>query len=246
MTHHLAAALAALLACSSGTSPGAPSTPAGADRQDTTGDTTTMTTQKPPAAPDAAGDLAGLSRKLLELGFRDLFLRMDEDQIDALWTASAADLARLVRATGEDPQARFLAAEILFRKHPGFPGADLRPVLAPIYAEAVAQTGRTTGPWQLRGNQWGFLYQGDDVGPLGRHLLALGADAAAALRPLLDNRDHVLYEGSQEATLGNSLMYRVNDVAAYYLGRLVSRPVAFHRDLKDRDAEIQRLARSLP
>lgn len=245
MTHCLTLlALTALLACSSGA---APIAPPGPDRQDATGDVTNMTKPKTPAAPDAGtGDLAGLARKLLDLGFRELFLRMDEDQVDALWRTSAAQLAQLVRDTGQDPQARFLAAEILFRKQPGFPGPDLRPVLAPLYAEAMAQTGQPTGPWRLRVNQWGFLYHNDDVGPVGRHLLALGRDAVPALRPLLDDRDRVRYEGSQEATLGNSLQYRVNDLAAYYIGRLISHPVAFHRDFTARDAEIQRLIQTLP
>lgn len=206
-----------------------------------------MTKPTPPTAPDAGGgDLAAVSRKLRSLGFRELFLRMDEDQVDALWRDAPAELAALVRDPGQDLQARFLAAEILFRKQPGFPPADLRAVLAPVYAEALAQTGRQTGAWRLRANQWGLLYQGDDVGPVGRHLLVLGRDAVPALRALLDHREHVLYEGSQEATLGNSLLYRINDIAAYYLGRLVSRPVVFHRALPDRDAEIQRLVEALP
>ena len=48
-----------------------------------------------------------------------------------------------------------------------------------------------------------------------------------------------------EATLGGELAYRVKDAAGYYIGRLTGRPVAFHDDVVERDAEIARLRAAL-
>lgn len=243
----LAAALGALPACTNGAGPTAqPQPQPGPERPPTTGDTD-MTRAKKPAAPASpAAAPTGVSRKLLEAGYRELFLRMDHKAVDELWASAAAELDALVRDPGQDHEARFLAAEILFLKAPGFPPPDLRPVLAPLYAEALAQTGRQTGRWRLMANQWGLTYAGDDVGALGPHLLALGDDAIAALRPLLDNAEPVLYEGSRDATTGNARGYRIKDLAAYYLGRLTGTAVAYHPTPAERDREIARLAQRLP
>ena len=202
-----------------------------------------------PAGTGSSAHTAGtddLARKLVARGYRELFLRMDRSEAKALWSSSRPELEALIRDPAADHQARFLAAEISFVEQPGFPPPDLRAVLAPLYAEAMAQTSRTSGTWQLMANQWGLLYQGDSVGELGTHLLALGSDAVAALRPLLGNAEHVLYEGSRNATTGNARMYRVKDIAAYYLGRLANHPVTFHDDLAARDREIDRLAKAVP
>lgn len=204
------------------------------------------TANPPPAAPGPQADRAALRRELLSLGYRDLFLRLDHGAADRLWTDSAAALEALVRDPDEDAQARFLAAELLFLRRPDFPPVDLRPLLAPVYAEALAQSATPVGPWRLVANQWGLLWAGDDTGTVGRHLLALGADAIAPLRPLLDDGRRVLYEGSREATSGNARAYRIKDVAAYYLGRLVGKPVRFHQDHAARDREIAALSESLP
>lgn len=231
------AALAlALLACTSGNS-----TPQRTHDRPEVRDPNDMTKPTPPS--DAVSKLA---QKLVDLGYPALFQRMDHDEADALWRSAPAELEALVRGAAQPHEARFLASEILFLEKPGYPPPDLKPVLAPLYAEALGHAGRKTGRWHLMGNPWGLTYVNDDVGTLGAHLLALGSDAIAALRPLLDNAEPVAYEGSEDATVGNEQMYRVKDLAAYYLGRLTGKPVAFHADFKARDREIDRLARSLP
>lgn len=212
-------------------------------------DATTLDTNMPkPPPPTPAGgnsDLTSLARRLIELGYRALFVAPDRSQLDALWSGAAGELDALARDPGQDHQARFLAAELLFSKQPGFPPADLRPVLAPLYAEALGQTGNLTGRWQLQGNQWGLLHDAGP-GPVGTHLLALGADAVAALRPLLDKDERVLYEGSRDATTGNMRRYRIKDIAAYYISRITGRPLAFHADPIERDRAINELKAGLP
>jgi hypothetical protein len=180
---------------------------------------------------------AAVAKKLVALGYRELFLR-DDAEVDALWRSSADELAALAGDAGQDAQARFLAAEILFARAAGFPPVEMRATLAPVYAAALAGTAGASETWRLRGNQWGLMYRGDSVGSVGKHLLALGADAVAALRPLLGDRGALLYDGSQEATLGNSLEYRIKDAAAYFIGRISGVPVVFHRAAAERDAEI--------
>ncbi|HVV86587.1 MAG TPA: hypothetical protein VHE35_26195 [Kofleriaceae bacterium] len=207
-------------------------------------------TAPPPPDASAAGaaaapDVAAVRKRLLALGYRELFLRADTAEVDTL-AADAPALEALVRAPDENAQARFLAAEILFLRAPGFPPAELKAPLAALYAQALAQTSRETGTWKLMANQWGMLYDGNDAGLVGGHLLALGAEAVPALRGLLDDREHVLYEGSRNATTGNDRMYRIKDVAAWYLGRLTGKPVPYHVDLAARDREIAKLVKALP
>ncbi len=219
------------------------------DRHDT-GGATDMTTPPPPAAPDAgvtvaAADLPALAKRLEQLGYLELFQRMDTHELDAVWTTSGAALDPLVRAADQPGLARFLAAEILYARAPGYPPADARAALAEVYAAAMTQSGRT-GTWRLAGNLWGLAYVDDDVGTAGAHLLALGRDAIPALRGLLTGTDVIVYEGSEEATIGNDQAYRVKDLAAYYLGRIVGAPVTFQRDPRARDREIAKLERSLP
>ncbi len=62
---------------------------------------------------------------------------------------------------------------------------------------------------------------------------------------LLIASDTIFYEGSQEATTGGSLKYRVKDAAAFYLGKIAGIPVKFYEQNADRDAEIERLKEAL-
>jgi len=64
-------------------------------------------------------------------------------------------------------------------------------------------------------NSWALLWEVRDEGPLGIRLLMVGDDAIPALRPLLaDERESMRYLGSEEATVGNELHYRIKDYAA--------------------------------
>ena len=179
-------------------------------------------------------DYAG---RLRSLGYSRLFLSLSDVEVDALWREphAAEALAALVADTGADPEARFLAAEILSRKQPGYPSPSESALLAPVYADALRHA-------ELA-NIWGM--PGELDGPAGQHLVALGAGAAVALAPLLNDARPVIYGGSEEATIGNSYQYRVKDFAAFFIHRIGGSPYSLRKPPRERDAEIERLRTSL-
>ena len=189
-----------------------------------------------------------VAAELTRAGYTGLFLSGDRSTAGAVWRdgADREALERIARGRAYGDLAAVLAAEVLAAN-----GAALPPEqAAPVYARALGLMGDESGPPPLTGNEWGFMYHGRDhggdaYGPLGARLLAAGSGAVAELEPLLDDEHRILYVGSQDATLGNRLGYRVKDAAAFYIGELVGRPVPFHDDPADRDAEIERLRATL-
>jgi len=90
------------------------------------------------------------------------------------------------------------------------------------------------------------LYEHEDEGTVGITFLALGKTAIPALSKLLDDeRTHLRYEGSEDAVVGNGYGYRIKDFAAYYIGRILGKPLKYHRDLTDRNAQIDKLRKEL-
>ncbi len=177
--------------------------------------------------------------ELLELGYPELFLRLDQTALDRVWRDGAGrDALRDIVAGPHVPvAARFLAAEILFAREPGFP-ADADPAeLAGIYAAALV----ANVTWMA--NPWGM--PGELDGPVAQHALALGAAAVPAFTALLDDDTELSYGGSQEATLGNSYRYRVKDVAASLVARIRGLPHPTRVEPAARDADIDRLRRHL-
>jgi hypothetical protein len=120
----------------------------------------------------------------------------------------------------------------------------------PVYARALALSGIGGEGPLLDANVWGFMYYadergGDAYGPLGAHLVAAGDSAIPELVDLLGDTRRIFYEGSQEATLGAALGYRVNDAAAFYIGKIAGVSVPFHDEPAERDAEFARLRATL-
>jgi len=197
-------------------------------------------------------EAATLAQQLTDAGYTGLFLAGDRSAAGSLWCdgANRAALLEIVESDGYGDLARLLASEILYRDDPEYPPDGLQATLGPLYARALGITADTSGPLQLSGNEWGFLYRGEELGlgddgELGTHLLETDGAAVPALVEQLDDARRIYYVGSQEATLGNSLEYRVKDAAAYFLGKLTGAPVAFHDDPAARDAEIDRLRAAL-
>ena len=191
--------------------------------------------------------LQALADQLIEFGYDGLFLSIDESDLDSIWSKPGGPdrLKELVRTSVLPWQARFLAAEICFARQPDFPPQEALPVLAEIYTTALAQTGVLTGDFYFPANRWGFLYEFDDPGEVGQHLVSLGEAAVPGLVSLLDNNDAVLYEGSREAVVGNEYQFRVKDIAAFYLGKIRHIPVKYYREPKKRNVEIKRLQQLL-
>lgn len=193
-----------------------------------------------------------VAAELSEAGYIGLFLSGDHSRADAVWRDGERRpaLEQIAWSGRHGDLAALLASEVLYRKAPGYPPEERLGELAPVYARALAITGDDTGPLQLTGNEWGFMYHadergGDAHGELGGHLLRTGTPAVPHLAALLDDPKRIFYVGSQDATLGNRLGYRVKDAAAYYLGKLTGTAVRYHDDPGARDAEIDRLRSEL-
>jgi hypothetical protein len=178
-----------------------------------------------------------IANRLTGLGYNGLFLTLDNAQLDALWATQGAPeaLTQLASDPGADSAARFLAAEVLFRKQRSYPPKAAHTDLAAVYAEALRQA--------RLANIWGMPGQLD--GPAGQHLVALGEPAAAALIPLLDDSRRVIYGGSEEATEGNSYAYRVKDFAAFFISQIRKLRYSVDKTPAQRDAAIERLRGAL-
>ena len=174
-----------------------------------------------------------LARRLEALSYHDLFLGPDDKTLGSLWAAPGdrGALAALVADANGPGHARFLASEILFRKDPTFAPGPAAGSLATAYAAELREA-EVANPWGL---------PGELDGPPGQHLVALGEPAVAALVPLLDDTRPVMYEGSKEATVGNSFDYRVKDLAAFYLSRIRGIPYEVRQSPGGRDPLIARL-----
>jgi hypothetical protein len=181
-----------------------------------------------------------LAERLLSLGYTELFQRLDDRALTALWgEVGAPDALEKIALDGdEDAWVRFLAAEVVLSKRPdGFDDGERR-AIGSLYATALRR--QFTGS----ANEWSF--PGQLLGRAGEHLLSLGDDAVPALTALLDDNTPVIYEGSEEATVGASYGYRVKDLAAEFIARITGLPFPISTDPAARDAAIAELRRRLP
>ncbi len=192
-----------------------------------------------------------LAAQLIEIGYRRLFQNGGRTLIDSIWQGGKSNdaLEQIVLHTGNEDYVRLLASEVLYFKNHDYPLSDWNDTLAHIYSQALAISGQNEGAL-IPGNQWGFMYHTDklginDFGNLGKHLMNTGKYAIPSLAKLLDDNNFLVYEGSRDATTGNSLKYRVKDAAAYYIGKIAGVFVKFYESNVDRDAEIERLKEKL-
>ncbi|HYB42968.1 MAG TPA: hypothetical protein VEL75_14420 [Candidatus Methylomirabilis sp.] len=177
-----------------------------------------------------------LARTLLSFGHVGLFMGLDATALDRMWSEPGAPerLRELILDDAADPEARFLAAEVLFARASGFPPGDLKPALASIYTRAMGST-EVANPWGLPG----------EIDGAGQHLLQLGDAVVAPLMHMLQDERPRVYAGSKDATVGNSFGYRVKDLAAFYLSRLLNLPYLVHQRPSERDLEIDALRAAL-
>lgn len=181
--------------------------------------------------------MSDLAQRLESLGYMTLFLSLDDAQLNALWAEPGAEamLTALVVDTSATSHARFLAAEVLFRKQAGYPPDAARAGLAPVYASALREADL--------GNIWGM--PGELDGVAGQHLVTIGEPMVAALTPLLDDTREVPYGGSEEVFVAKQYRYRVKDFAAFFIGKIRDLPYTVHTSPHERDAEIERLRAAL-
>jgi hypothetical protein len=184
-------------------------------------------------------DYQDLAEKLATDYYGNFFNYLHQDAIiDEIWSQpnSKARLEGLIADVNVPMKARFLASQVLFKKHFTFVNNVGVETVAEILVHAFLNN--YTG----MANSWGFLYEENDAGLVGIHLILMGDETVPILAKLLDNDSpSMLYVGSQEATLGNSYQYRVKDFAAYYISKIKNIPIQYHREFDKRDAEIEKL-----
>lgn len=181
------------------------------------------------------GNTSALANKLMKLGYIELFHGLDETALDSIWNEPGAPevLATLAVDPGAPTLARFLAAEILFRKQQSYPPEEQKKQLVSVYTTALAQNFTdVANTWGLPGVLNGFAEE---------HFEALGAAAIPELVKLMNDDKRVYYAGSQEATLGNSYRLRVKDLAAFYISKIRKIPFELDEDPNKRDQEIEKL-----
>lgn len=186
---------------------------------------------------------ASFAQKLTEREFGEFFIYpMHDETIDEIWSDPSRH--QLLDNVLDDPassdEAKFLACEVFFKKDILFMQRHSPEKVAEIYAKALSND--FTG----MANSWGLLYEHQDEGTVGIAFLTIGARAIPALSKLLDDdRTHLTYEGSIEATVGNGYGYRIKDFAAYYIGRILGTPLKYYPSLADRDEQINALKKQL-
>lgn len=198
-------------------------------------------------------DANKIAKSLQEAGYAGLFLSGNRSIFYSIWQngKNRKQIEWIVQTEEFSMLTRFLASEVLFEKVRDFPQPRWQETLARIYTEALANSGgEDGGSFHLFGNPWGFMFFSEEegvsgVGAVGQHLIATNRKAIPYLRKILSCSDLLYYEGSQDATLGNSLGYRVNDAAAYYIGKIAGIKIRFYEKISERDEEIERLKEEL-
>ena len=179
-------------------------------------------------------------KKLVEDQYGYFFNYMIHDQIIVdIWSEAGgvAPLKAIVINEEAPTKARLLACEVLMQNDFTFLRDEDVKIdrVAAIYTDALVNN--TTD----MANSWGLLYKHRDEGPIGIMLVMLGEEAIPELVKLLDNETIHLYDGSKEATIGNSYRFRVKDFAAYYICRIKNIEAVYHETHAARDTEIEKL-----
>jgi len=182
-----------------------------------------------------------LQQQLNSETYGSLFLSSNQ-KVDSLWNQyQEALFVNLIKCETCSFKSRFLASEIIFHKKTFLPEKEMLPVLGKIYANTLKRSGISNNQDLLVANGWGFLYEEDDVGFIGKRIILIGEPIIPYLYDLLDNTDEVFYQGSEDATIGNSYQYRIKDIAAFYIAKIKNIPITYYKDFEDRDKEIERL-----
>ena len=194
-----------------------------------------------------SSDLVEITDKLVEEHYGYLFNYAIRERVaEKVWEDAGYDkLLRIAKSEQAPMKARFLACEILHIKDFTSLANIPEHTLARIYAQALANN--YTG----MANSWGLLYkykgqyEHRNIGLTAGMFLELWDKALPSLIELLDDVTVYLYDGSEEATVGNAYKFRVKDFAAYYIGKITRTPVAYHERHEDRDKEIEKLKKVL-
>lgn len=197
--------------------------------------------------PETTMTLPPLEQKIIDIGYQTLFLSGSEVLKKDIWQSgdNQEELEQIAYSKESTLRGRFLAAEVLRHFKVEFK-PEYTDLLSEAYVNALKETSLHDDDWWgLSANAWGFLYEHDHIGYVGKQLLLFGEPALPYLTELLDEERLVLYEGSQEATIGNAYRYRIKDFAAFYISKITHLPIQFYQDTEERDREIERFEKSL-
>jgi hypothetical protein len=181
-----------------------------------------------------------ITQKLMTDHYGEFFNYAIQDEIiSTVWAEAGgvAPLKAIVINEDAPTKARLLACQVLMQYEFTFLGDEDVKIdrVAAMYTDALVNN--TTG----MANSWGLLYEHNDEGPIGILLVMLGEEAISELIKLLDNETIHMYDGSEEATVGNDYQFRVKDFAAYYICEIRNIEAVYHETHADRDKEIEKL-----
>lgn len=178
-----------------------------------------------------------IAKKIKEHGYINIFWQVDDMLLNELWAngSNRNELQKIWQSKAMDLEIRLTAAEILFKKDSLFAGANqkIKISLTRLYTDALNNNGT------INGNIWGLP---GFIGPAGENLFKTDKnESVRLLKLLLKNKQELNYIGSKDATYGNEYRYRVKDVAAFYLSKLLGVNYKISKDLGNREIEIQHL-----
>lgn len=183
------------------------------------------------------------AQKLVDRKFGDFFIYpMHDETLDSIWQDQANHklLEDIIEDDSISDEAKFLACVVLDKMDVSYGMRHSPEKVVDIYAKALVNN--FTG----MANSWGLLYDHRDDGTMGVKFISMGKYSVPVLTRLLDNEQtNLTYQGSIEATIGNGYKYRIKDFAAYYLGRMMGKPLKYYPDLSDRDKQIEKLKEDL-
>ncbi len=185
--------------------------------------------------------------ELANSDYPSLFQQGRHNKANSIWNGGKNQklLEDIIQAQSVPLKIKFLAAEMLRHFDVEIKNQHYK-YLAKAYVHALEYTSENKrNAMHLSGNLWGFLYPLNDCGYLGEQLIKFGAAAIPFLLILLDDKGHVFYEGSREATMGSELNYRVCDFAAFYISKIKNISIQFHHDFESRNRAIEHLKNTL-
>jgi hypothetical protein len=144
-----------------------------------------------------------------------LFSEGDLSKLAAI-LSSEEELLGLLRDSNSDLRIRFLAAEALVEG----PWKSWRNDSASRRLVADALTNAMADD-RLH-NRWGL--PDSFIGPFGRRLVSVGAEADAALQNLVGDERYLHIVGSEAATLNSQAGFRVSDLASWLIANLQGIP----------------------
>jgi hypothetical protein len=182
-----------------------------------------------------------MKKSLSRLSFDDLYAGTEQEPVHELWkkAGSACALHSLMLDTKQKPQLRFMAAEIFLENSDSLPPDSERVQLGILYTLAIREN--FTGEM----NSWG-MRDTASVDYTGEHLVRIGTPAIPALKTLLDTPEARHYSGSKSAEMAEAWGYRVKDIAAFYILKILHRPFdGWTKSRTERDALIEQLKKEL-